>query len=182
MPACEHCHNQFEPKYPYSSRRPPMRFCSLQCVGLARRKPPEDRVRAYDYTRNNGKVQPLHRVLFISAHGNGPFPCHWCGTPVSAHKRRKGRYPSLRVDHKDGNTVNNAPDNLVASCHRCNTRRTHPGNIGPGEAFRTTKDGIRHRATERVCENCGEGFLFIAADKRPNRGRFCSRSCARRHR
>lgn len=61
-----------------------------------------------------------HRAVLFDAIGYGPHQCHWCGSPVD------WRSPSPRklvVDHLDGCKINNEVQNLVPSCHRCNSTR-----------------------------------------------------------
>lgn len=69
--------------------------------------------------RKNGDVAE-HRLALYDVIGEGPHPCHWCSRTVEW----KGR-PALVVDHIDGDIDRNAADNLVPSCHPCNSTRTH---------------------------------------------------------
>lgn len=56
-----------------------------------------------------------HRKVFYDAHGEGPFTCHVCGTPLT--------WADMHVDHLDDNRRNNAAENLAAACPKCNTWR-----------------------------------------------------------
>lgn len=63
-----------------------------------------------------------HRLAMFDVIGYGPHSCHWCGRHVNW---RHPRPADLEVDHLDANRGNNDLANLVASCHRCNSRRAH---------------------------------------------------------
>lgn len=56
-----------------------------------------------------------HRRVFHDHHGEGPFECHWCSTPVT--------WDDMHVDHLNAVKHDNRPDNLVASCPACNKAR-----------------------------------------------------------
>jgi len=56
-----------------------------------------------------------HRYVFYEANGSGPFKCYWCGIEI--------KWDCMDVDHLDDNKANNDISNLVASCHKCNSRR-----------------------------------------------------------
>jgi hypothetical protein len=74
--------------------------------------------------RSKGQVQ-MHRVVLFAKIGDGSHPCHWCGKTVAW-----GYHVStdtLVVDHLDEDRANNAPENLVPSCSRCNTSRSRWG-------------------------------------------------------
>ncbi|MCA6105474.1 hypothetical protein [Bradyrhizobium australafricanum] len=43
-----------------------------------------------------------------------------------------GDVGGLKVDHRDGNVRNNAPQNLLASCDICNTYRVDPARAAVG--------------------------------------------------
>jgi hypothetical protein len=57
-----------------------------------------------------------HRMNLYDRIGEGPHVCHWCGCAVEW-----GR--NLHADHLDHNRANNSPENLVAACEACNSRR-----------------------------------------------------------
>lgn len=61
-----------------------------------------------------------HRVVLYEKLGQGPHPCHWCGKRMPW---KGGAAVAINVDHLDGDRLNNSPDNLVASCLDCNTKR-----------------------------------------------------------
>lgn len=63
-----------------------------------------------------------HRYVLFEAIGPGKHPCHWCRTSVTWHSRVAKR-DDLVVDHLDGDPYNNAPENLVPACTRCNVLR-----------------------------------------------------------
>lgn len=122
-----------------------------------------------------------HRLVLYEKIGPGPHPCHWCQAPVDWLPGERTAAGALTADHVDNDSRNNAPENLVPSCHRCNSIRQLEDLVSDDELWITmTGNRGRHRAVERFCEQCGARFLALAAEKRPNRGRFCSRGCARR--
>jgi hypothetical protein len=61
-----------------------------------------------------------HRAVLYEMIGPGAHPCRWCGDVVEwgAKGARK-----LVADHLDSDKRNNVPENLAASCHRCNSTR-----------------------------------------------------------
>lgn len=65
-----------------------------------------------------GKVYE-HRMVLWNKLGCASLdcthPCHWCG--------RELNWKTIRADHVDAVKTNNAPENLVPSCHGCNTSR-----------------------------------------------------------
>jgi hypothetical protein len=158
---CEYCHTPFTRRF-WASTRPPPRFCSYRCRGLAARVPPDERVRQYEYVWTDDGRVPLHRMLFLNAHGPGPHPCHWCGTSVVATPGARTKQGALVVDHLDDDPSNNAIDNLVPSCHRCNCTRS-----GPPPKY----------VAEFTCEQCGATFERVGQHRRDRPIRFCSRRC-----
>lgn len=109
----------------------------------------------------NGRI-PEHRFVLFNKIGMGPHKCHWCSRDVVWGLDRKD--PSrLVVDHLDNQKMNNAPENLVASCQHCNIRRAHFKNL----------------IIDKPCEYCGK--IFQVSKNRsianPKYGRFCGRSC-----
>ena len=158
-------------------------FCSRAC---AKRKAPEAIKARYHYVNRpehplagiDGRVAE-HRVILYEKIGPGWHPCHWCGQKVRWLKTGgKTSHTALAVDHINQNSLDNHTGNLVPSCHACNANRGRTDLVGDNELFIMMQD-TRHRAVQRACETCGQNFLHVAADRRPNRGRFCSRSCAR---
>jgi hypothetical protein len=134
-----------------------------------------------------GKVA-VHRFVLYEKIGPGPHNCHWCGKTIHWATRRKGekaKVAELVVDHLDDSQANNAPDNLVPSCHNCNSLRGRPQYaITEEEPFVVWKDGSKHRATQRICHACGREFLIATVQLTtpkagPRTGWFCSKHCAR---
>lgn len=71
-----------------------------------------------------GKV-PFHRLVLWEKLGQPQStPCHWCSFPLpwTSHLPTPQSHV-VNADHVDGNTMNNTPDNLVASCGWCNANR-----------------------------------------------------------
>ena len=118
------------------------------------------------------------RVVLYDQIGPGTHPCHWCKAPVIWTLEGLIQ-DALVVDHVDHNGHNNNPKNLVPSCVSCNTTRTTK-RVADDELFITRANGTRVRAVKRQCRCCS-GFFLIppAALRRPNKGLYCSLSCAR---
>lgn len=74
---------------------------------------------------NRGDVYEHRAVLWSKTQGL-PTNCHWCGCALVW-----GR--NLEVDHLDSVKTNNAPANLVPTCHRCNMRRWMSARWGRGD-------------------------------------------------
>lgn len=119
------------------------------------------------------------RLILFSKIGADPVPCHWCKGLVVWSVGVGPVRGSLVADHIDGNHHNNAPSNLVPACQGCNGTRFKL--VKDDELFITKRDGKRVRAVPRTCLRCASPFLVPpAALKRPNKGLFCSRPCARK--
>lgn len=187
---CGTCSTEFS-RYP-SQVKTDVPYCSGSCWHTSRRKPkavatprellPNRYFSAHapnhPLATEGGRVGP-HRIVLYDAIGPGPHPCHWCGESVAWAVRRATRRGDLVVDHVDGNRRNNKLANLVPSCHGCNVNRSRTDLIADEDLHIPRRGGGRYRAVEKNCERCGRGFLTQVYEKRPNRGRFCSRSCAR---
>ena len=56
--------------------------------------------------------------------------CQECGLQFSPTEKRvrdaNGKYKTLGVHHKDRNTLNNNPDNLITLCSACHCRAEWP--------------------------------------------------------
>lgn len=128
-----------------------------------------------------GGVVSRHRFRLYEKIGPGPHPCHWCGKQVQWRiGYHNGMGDDLVSDHVDKNWRNDDPSNLVPSCVTCNNRRARINPILPDEVvFQNGR--WRERAELRNCVTCGQPFPGRLSDKRPNKGRFCSRSCARKN-
>lgn len=122
------------------------------------------------------------RLVLWDKIGPGAHACHWCGKQVRWTPGDPYAADALIADHLDWDATNDAPENLVPSCNPCNGHRRKSGNAGiinPDEST-VMRTGGRTRAIQRACETCGATFLTIPAEVRKGKGRFCSRSCARR--
>lgn len=69
---------------------------------------------------NGSGLAYQHRVVLYGVIGPGDHLCHWCNRAIRWDDR------TLQVDHVDEDKHNNAPGNLVPSCQRCNSARSHP--------------------------------------------------------
>jgi 5-methylcytosine-specific restriction endonuclease McrA len=74
--------------------------------------------------RSKGQVQ-AHRLILFAKIGFGPHLCHWCRKPISWGYHVGP--DTIVADHLDENRANNAPENLVPSCNRCNAARSRYG-------------------------------------------------------
>ena len=61
---------------------------------------------------------PEHRKVLYEKIGPGRHPCYWCKQELDW-----GGYHGIQADHLDSDRLNNAPENLVASCQLCNKGR-----------------------------------------------------------
>jgi len=183
---CEHCGAIFDPKWPGR----PNRFCSRACYNAAGRGPLKavTKVQRQRYVPDHPIAPPsgvvaISRLVLYDKLGPGGHPCHWCGRTVTWRAAGGLAAPNnLLADHLDWDNSNNHPDNIVASCNTCNAHRTRRGNrrlLGE-EELTVMWSGTKTRAIERTCEACGKVFLIPPSAMRGGRGRFCSRSCARR--
>jgi hypothetical protein len=132
------------------------------------------RVRAPDHPLASARgLVALHRWLVYRRLGDGPHPCHWCGTSVTwmLGGVRRG---ALVVDHIDRNQGNNDETNLVPSCVGCNAWREHGGVLTLDEPTVQLASG-RSRAVEQVCAWCDKTYLTRRI--RAGVQRFCSHQC-----
>lgn len=130
----------------------------------------------------SGYVKQHRRVLY-DAIGPGAHPCHWCKKPIQWKTSGEQSPESLIVDHLDHDGHNNAIENLVPSCPRCNIIRSHAYKIPDGEAYVVNASGARLRAVTLICAHCKEQFLKSISDikrARPGHARYCSKSCTRK--
>jgi hypothetical protein len=186
MKTCEKCGKTFKPRQ--TGR--PNRFCSMACYNASGRPDRKvatkgqrmRRVPGHPLAPPSGTVAECRLVLYAKI-GNGPHACHWCDKAVTWMPGATNHPDALVADHLDWDKHNNVPENLVPSCRVCNAHRTRDGDrrlIQEGELIATAPNGSRHRAVHHACEVCGHTFIAKIAQVRIGKGRFCSRSCARR--
>lgn len=176
---CEKCGKSFTAKLGTAGR-----FCSHPCYAASMAAPYVSGVAHRPRKARNHPIAPpsgtvaIARLVLYDKIGPGDHPCHWCGFTLRWTNQRTP--DAIFADHVDHDPTNDAPDNLVPSCHRCNAHRTRLGDrrlIQPGEPTLLI-NGKPTRAVERNCEYCGEAFLALPAFIRAGKGRFCSRDCA----
>lgn len=175
---CERCGAAFT-RVPTQSGK----HCSKTCAYAARRKDEPTARRMLVLPHHplalNSPYVPEYRALLYEVIGPGKHPCHHCGAPVE-WRPGDGCGPGvLVVDHLDRNPMNNALENIAPSCQRCNIMNSDRV-IADNEDFRVLRSGTRLRGEPRNCEHCGGSFVTWTKNPGPGRGRFCSRSCARR--
>jgi hypothetical protein len=126
----------------------PNKYCSYKCAGTE----PGTGKRANLFRPNHplavsdGRIM-IHRFNLYEKIGPGSHPCAWCGkivkwTPGAGRGDKKDGV--LAVDHLDGDTRNNAVENLVPSCYRCNALRGILG-MWARETGRNVHELIAHR-------------------------------------
>lgn len=62
-----------------------------------------------------------HRVVLHAVIGVGPHSCHWCNRQIDWLPKSDPDH--IQPDHLNGLGDDNRPENLVPSCHGCNTTR-----------------------------------------------------------
>lgn len=100
----------------------------------------------------------VHRAVLFDKIGPGEHECHWCPRLVSWEGRGINR---LVADHLDDDRWNNAPENLVPACRRCNTERTINPHFpwGCRQGHRWTEESTYRRpdTNARTCLICAQG-------------------------
>ena len=87
-----------------------------------------------------------HRAVLYDTIGPGEHDCHWCGRDLDWHAP-KGAANKLVVDHLNGHTDDNAPENLVPACGGCNVAR---GAQERSQALRDTGHWSSHDTIDRL--------------------------------
>lgn len=180
---CKQCGAIFTPT---QNGRP---YCSRPCYWESKRgKPRKEGVKYRMTTQPDHPLAPpsgvlaVARIVLYAKLGPGAQACKWCDTPL---RWKAPRYAedALIVDHLNHDPSDDSPENLAPSCNACNGHRRKNGDspsIGSDERSTTWGNTVT-RAITRFCNHCGAEFSTIPAELRRggNRGRFCSRSCAR---
>lgn len=174
---CDQCGSEY-------SRAPSHigKYCSTECRYAARTKTDGYGRRMVHAPMHplvvNSPYIPAARAILYEAIGPGTHPCYHCAEPVT-WRPGDGCGPGvLVVDHIDRDPTNDALENLAASCQTCNVLNSGR-TVRDDESFRVIKGGTRLRGERRNCRTCQAEFV-ATPDRRPNRGLYCSRSCARR--
>jgi hypothetical protein len=133
--------------------------------------------RGHPLAARDGRVYE-HRVVLWDKTSGCDQDCYWCGRAVWWFGRGKSR---LVTDHVDGHKENNAPTNLVASCHDCNTGRDQDRR-GRGDkpcrvcgsptdreycspACSGLVGGMRRQTASHVKSLVGRGIAFLPAER-----------------
>lgn len=72
----------------------------------------------------------LHRRVIWDRLGPGVHSCDWCTRLITwspTEEQKANKIGRLVGDHIDGNTLNNDPSNIAASCFSCNIKRGRQG-------------------------------------------------------
>jgi endogenous inhibitor of DNA gyrase (YacG/DUF329 family) len=189
MLTCAYCEKPLPRRPPSKESRP---FCSKECYWASMRgKIKKERTTGHRECKAPGHpiappsgIVKVARLVLFEKIGPGTHPCHWCKSDVTWNPGGGPRIGNLVADHLNWDFNDDSPGNLVPSCSICNAQRTRHGDRRRIEKNETTMlwGGVRTRAVQRFCNMCGAPFLTIPVEVRKGKGRFCSRSCARRSR
>ena len=117
------------------------KYCSRACINRGNRSRAYSRGEGHyawkgDDAGENTKRRRARKLMKIDA-------CQQCGaTAVDRH-------------HKDGNTGNNDPSNLIALCRRCHMQID--GRLDQFAEMRI-RNGEKRRSEIRHCSNCGQPY------------------------
>lgn len=164
------------------------RYCGRECFYVSKRRPAE-KLKTIYRTKHLMEDHPLarkgstineHRLILWDKIGPGQHACHHCGRMLTWGLAADSEHgEALWIDHLDRNPKNNDPENLAPSCQPCNALNCDRA-VRDDENFRVIAKGSRVRGERRSCEYCSASFVAWPDKKNPRKGRFCSRSCARR--
>ena len=100
----------------------------------------------------DGRVR-IHRATLYDAIGPGVHACHWCRREVEWFAPGDR---ALVADHLDGDTWNNATDNLVPACDNCNKARPrlHAEACTKGHEWTPENTYMRPSGGGRMCRQC----------------------------
>ena len=149
---CEQCEK------PLNTIQKNNKYCSSKCASLAKRK---ERIEKWlagetDGTRGNGQISMAVRNFLLE---KANYRCELCGwgeiNPVT------NKVP-LEIHHKDGNYLNNSPENLQVLCPNCHSLTPNFKALNKSERERTT-------VRKNYCVDCGKEI-----SKGSSRCRECS--------
>lgn len=107
------------------------------------------RLKGHPLASKNGQVY-VHRLVLWQLIGPGAHNCHWCGRIIRWDSERRDP-DALHVDHLNDHGDDNRPENLVASCPRCNIAR---GRQRSAAALRESGWWSAHDTIERLSGKC----------------------------
>jgi len=129
-------------------------------------------------------IVAVSRMVLFEKIGAGSHSCHWCGSRITWRVRNTTNLnkDDLVADHLNWDRTDDSPENLVPSCPVCNAHRTRANDqrLIAEDELTVMWGNARTRAVQRFCNICGKPFLTIPAEVKKGKGRFCSRSCARK--
>lgn len=112
------------------------------------------------------QVVYVHRVVLYDTIGPGVHLCTWCKRELEWNARG---LRCLVVDHLDGDTWNNKPENLVPACRTCNCLRGKRADFlthcGSGHELTPENVYIRPDGQGKQCRLCNA----VRGSKRPTR-------------
>lgn len=112
------------------------KYCSKNCYEVSRKN---DRKHQFE----NGMLSSIScRTYLIKKHGTSCWSCDWSGVNPTSN------LPIIELEHKDGDSTNNKPDNLELLCPNCHamTPTYKALNMGKG----------RHKRMQRYTD--GKSF------------------------
>lgn len=113
---------------------------------------------------NAGGVVRVHRLMLWNKLQGKDSQCHWCDKDVHWFSK-----PRLIADHLDRNTHNNAPENLVPACQRCNSSRDRKWFV-PGAKKSAPCGTIANYMYGCRCNECKKtASIYNKAHRKPPR-------------
>jgi hypothetical protein len=95
----------------------------------------------YAPTRGEGQVKNFIRRYLIEQHGEQCSMCGWCEVHPTT-----GKIP-IQIDHIDGNSENNSPENLRLLCPNCHSLTPTYCALNKGNGRVSRRNGYNRRKT-----------------------------------